>query len=255
MAESSLPTTLLQTGEQELERLKKRSVEIRSRSTYRQSIIFQDSIKRYIESVYNMPDIPLEDVTEQFGMDYKTFLLRDLGCSTDKMNKCLCWLNRLLYLAVDREIIRANPIEEVEYEKKKPPRLKHISRSELKRLMATPFEDGNMELARRMFIFSSFAVWRMWIYTGSIRTISGRRLTAGSISAKRGARPMWKRLSRCIPWRNAYCRFTTRLMTPSPFSPCPSVTYSGMRCIPLATHWSSRKISPITKPGTRSEPC
>ena len=156
VAESSLPTTLLQTGEQELERLKKRSVEIRSRSTYRQSIIFQDSIRRYIESVYDMPDIPLEDVTEQFGRDYKTFLLRDLGCSTDKMNKCLCWLNRLLYLAVDREIIRANPIEEVEYEKKNPPRLKHISRNELKRLMATPFEDGNMELARRMFIFSSF---------------------------------------------------------------------------------------------------
>lgn len=41
VAESSLPTTLLQTGEQELERLKKRSVEIRSRSTYRQSIIFK----------------------------------------------------------------------------------------------------------------------------------------------------------------------------------------------------------------------
>ena len=141
VAESSLPTTLLQTGEQELERLKKRSVEIRSRSTYRQSIIFQDSIRRYIESVYDMPDIPLEDVTEQFGRDYKTFLLRNLGCSTDKMNKCLCWLNRLLYLAVDREIIRANPIEEVEYEKKNPPSLKHISRNELK---------------RRMFIFSSF---------------------------------------------------------------------------------------------------
>ena len=102
-----------------------------------------------------MPDMPLEEITEQFGKDYKTFLLKDLGCSTDKMNKCLCWLNRLLYLAVDREIIRANPIEEVEYEKKSPPKLKHISRNELKRLMATPFEDSNMELARRMFIFSS----------------------------------------------------------------------------------------------------
>lgn len=156
VAESSLPTTLLQTGKQELERLKKRSVEIQSRSTYRQSIIFQDCIRLYIESVYDMQDIPLEEITEGFGNDYKTFLLKDLGCSTDKMNKCLCWLNRLLYLAVDREIIRANPIEDVEYEKKNPPKLKHISRNELKRLMATPFEDSNMELARRMFIFSSF---------------------------------------------------------------------------------------------------
>lgn len=144
VAESSLPTTLLQTGKQELERLKKRSVEIQSRSTYRQSIIFQDCIRLYIESVYDMQDIPLEEITEGFGNDYKTFLLKDLGCSTDKMNKCLCWLNRLLYLAVDREIIRANPIEDVEYEKKNPPKLKHISRNELKRLMATPFEDSNV---------------------------------------------------------------------------------------------------------------
>ena len=156
VAESVLPTTLIQMGKQELERLKKRSVEIQSRSTYRQSVIFQDCICQYIESVYRMEDMPLEDITEQFGRDYKTFLLKELECSTDKMNKCLCWLNRLLYLAVDREIIRANPVEDVEYEKKNPPKLKHISRNELKRLMATPFEDDSMELARRMFIFSSF---------------------------------------------------------------------------------------------------
>ena len=156
VAESSLPTTLLETGRQELERLEKRSVKIGSRSTYRQSVLFHDCLRQYIESSYGMTDMPLEDITEQFGRDYKTFLLKDLGCSTDKMNKCLCWLNRLLYLSVDREILRANPIEDVEYEKKNPPRLKHISRNELKRLMATPFEDGKMELARRMFIFSSF---------------------------------------------------------------------------------------------------
>ena len=94
VAESSLPTTLLQTGRQELERLKKRSVVIQSRSTYRQSVIFQNCIRQYIESVHDMQDMPLEEITEQFGRDYKTFLLKDLGCSTDKMNKCLCWLNR-----------------------------------------------------------------------------------------------------------------------------------------------------------------
>lgn len=153
--ESSMPATLLNTGQEELERLKRRSVEIGSRSTYRQSVVFHDSLRQYVES-HGRKDIPLEDVTEQFGRNYKTFLLKDLGCSTNKMNKCLCWLNRLLYLAVDKEIIRVNPCEDVEYEKRNPPRLKHISRNELKRLMATPFEDGKMELARRMFIFSSF---------------------------------------------------------------------------------------------------
>ena len=34
----------------------------------------------------------------------------------------------LIYIAVDREILRANPIEDVAYEKKEPLNLRHISR-------------------------------------------------------------------------------------------------------------------------------
>lgn len=78
-----------------------------------------------------------------------------------------------------QEIIRANPIEEVEYEKKSPPKLKHISRNELKRLMATPFEDSNMELARRMFIFFEFLRSGVCRYTQALsapyRRGSGRQ--------------------------------------------------------------------------------
>ncbi|WP_368259367.1 site-specific integrase, partial [Butyricimonas faecihominis] len=68
---------------------------------------------------------------------------------------CLCWLNRLIYIAVDEGVLRCNPLEDVHYEKKDPPKMRHISRSELKRLMATPMPDPKVELARRMFIFSS----------------------------------------------------------------------------------------------------
>lgn len=151
---SSVPTTLLQAGMEELARLEKRSIEINSRSTYRQSIIFQECLKQYLLS-FGKEDIPFTEITEQFGLSYKLFLLKDMGCSTDKMNKCLCWLNRLVYIAVDREVIRVNPLEDVAYEKKNPPRLSHISRGELKQMLETPMEDPMLELARRMFIFSS----------------------------------------------------------------------------------------------------
>ena len=57
------------------------------------------------------------------------------------MNHCLCWLNRLIYIAVDEGVLRCNPLEDVHYEKKDPPKMRHISRSELKRLMATPMPD------------------------------------------------------------------------------------------------------------------
>lgn len=151
---NSVPTTLLRAGMEELARLEKRSVEIKSRSTYRQSIIFQKCLREYVLT-FRKEDYPFSEITEQFGLSYKVFLLKDMGCSTDKVNKCLCWLNRLIYTAVDREILRTNPLEDVAYEKKNPPRLRHISRNELKRMMETPMEDPMLELARRMFIFSS----------------------------------------------------------------------------------------------------
>lgn len=152
---NSVSEFLLQAGNDELGRLEKRSVEIQSRSTYRQSIIFQKCLKQYVQT-FDKEDMHFSEITEQFGLSYKLFLLRELSCSTDKMNKCLCWLNRLIYIAVDREVLRSNPIEDVQYEKKAPPKLLHISRSELKKMMETPMEDKMMELARRMFIFSSF---------------------------------------------------------------------------------------------------
>lgn len=152
---NSAPTTLLQAGIVELKRLEKRSIEINSRSTYRQSIIFQKCLKEYILT-FGKDDYSFSEITEQFGLSYKIFLLKNMGCSTDKVNKCLCWLNRLIFIAVDREIIRTNPLEDVAYEKKNSPKLRHISRNELKRMMETPMEDPMMELARRMFIFSSF---------------------------------------------------------------------------------------------------
>lgn len=151
---NAVPVTLLLTGAEELERLEKRSVEIKSRSTYRQSVIFQECLRQYLLTL-GKEDIVFSEISEQFGLSYKVFLLKDMGCSTDKMNKCLCWLNRLVYIAVDREIIRSNPLEDVAYEKKNPPRLLHISRGELKLMMETPMEDSMLELARRMFIFSS----------------------------------------------------------------------------------------------------
>ena len=111
---NSVPTTLLQAGMEELKRLEKRSVEINSRSTYRGSVIYQECLKGYIMT-FGKEDYPFSEITEQFGVSYKLFLMKVLGCSTDKMNKCLCWLNRLIYIAVDREIIRANPLEDVAY--------------------------------------------------------------------------------------------------------------------------------------------
>lgn len=153
---NSVPAMLLQAGEAERERLRLRSLEIKSISTFRGSKTTQANLRDSILS-RGKKDIAFTEITGEFGESFKLFLKRDLGYKSGHINHCLCWLNRLVYIAVDQEILRANPLEEVAYEKKEPPKLKYITRSELKRIMETPMHSRMLELVRRMFIFSSFS--------------------------------------------------------------------------------------------------
>lgn len=132
-----VPTHLLQMGEIERERLRIRSKEINSISTYRHSQYFQKYLTDYLASL-GRNDIAFGDITEDFGKGYKAFLVRNKNFSSTQTNRCLCWLNRLLYLAVDNEILRTNPVEDVEYEKKPAPKHKYVTREEMKRLWPCP---------------------------------------------------------------------------------------------------------------------
>lgn len=152
---NAVPTMLLQAGEVEVERLHLRSLETNSTSTYRQSRLTQRNMKAFVCSRAEK-DIAFEAISEEFGEAFKLFCKRELGFSPSHTNRHLCWLNRLIYIAVDQEVLRANPLEEVEYEKKESPKLLHITRSQLKQIMESPMPDEAQELARRAFIFSSF---------------------------------------------------------------------------------------------------
>ncbi len=151
---ATVPTTLMKTGEEERERLRIRSEVIDSTSSYRQSKSSQAYLHEYLLSL-GMRDIAFEDITEDFGWGYKLYL-KTKGCGASHINHCLTWLNRLIYIAVDREIIRFNPLADVSYEKKPDNKLKHISRAELQRIMEQPMPEKRQELTRRIFIFSAF---------------------------------------------------------------------------------------------------
>lgn len=151
---TAVPTTLMKAGEEERERLRIRAEVIESTSSYRQSKSSQAYLHEYLLSL-GMRDIAFEDITEDFGWGYK-FYLKAKGCKAGHINHCLTWLNRLIYIAVDREIIRFNPLADVSYEKKPDNKLKHISRAELQRIMEQPMPEKRQELTRRIFIFSAF---------------------------------------------------------------------------------------------------
>lgn len=149
-----VPTMLLEAGEAERERLRIRSIEINSTSSYRQSKVSQSNLRGYLLTL-KKKDIAFTAITEEFGEGYKLYL-KGKEYRSGHINHCFTWLNRLLYIAVDREILRFNPIADVSYEKKKPPKLQHISRNELKAIMEHPMPDKLQELTRRAFIFSAF---------------------------------------------------------------------------------------------------
>ncbi len=151
---NSVPTMLLEAGEAERERLRLRALEIKSTSTYRQSKVSQSNLRGYLLTL-KMKDIAFTDITEEFGEGYKLFL-KSKDYKVGHVNHCFTWLNRLIYIAVDRELLRCNPIADVPYEKKAPPKLEHISRNELKTIMENPMPDKWQELTRRAFIFSAF---------------------------------------------------------------------------------------------------
>ncbi len=146
---------LLQAGEVERERLRVRSKVINSKSSYHQSKLTHKNLSDFVASL-EMDDILFTDITERFGNSFKDFLKQNLGYQSSHVNHCLRWLNRLIYIAVDQGILRVNPIEDVKYEKKVPPQLRHISRNELQWLMGNPMPDQRKELIRRAFIFSVF---------------------------------------------------------------------------------------------------
>ena len=96
-----------------------------------------------------------KNLAEFIGEKYKLFLKRDQGRIDSYVSHCLLWLNMLMYKAVDRSIIRFNPIAKIGYEKKAAPKMTHISKADFIRMLSTPMADERTELARRCFIFAS----------------------------------------------------------------------------------------------------
>ena len=96
-----------------------------------------------------------KNLAEFIGEEYKLFLKRDQGHIDSYVNHCLLWLNMLMYKAVDRSIIRFNPIARIGYEKKAAPKMTHISKADFIKMLSTPMADERTELARRCFIFAS----------------------------------------------------------------------------------------------------
>ena len=84
----------------------------KARQTFLHKRTWQKNLRAFVHSL-DKDDIAFEDIDENFGEEYKLFLKRDQGRIDSYVNHCLLWLNMLMYKAVDRSIIRFNPIAKI----------------------------------------------------------------------------------------------------------------------------------------------
>ncbi|MBQ8957501.1 MAG: site-specific integrase [Bacteroidales bacterium] len=149
--------TLMEMSEEEREKLKARCEAIRSIETCKGSNMCQMHLRDYLHSL-GKEDIAFADITVQFGNDYRFFLKRTTRLSSVTINRCQAWMSRLVYRAVDKGILRSNPLEDMEYEKRNDGKNEahYLTREQVRLLMSHPFEGKRMEFARRMLIFTIF---------------------------------------------------------------------------------------------------
>ncbi|MFR9527547.1 MAG: site-specific integrase [Rikenellaceae bacterium] len=152
---NSSPEYILVAGENERERLRLRSAEINSTSSYRDSKQTQAVLREFIE-LRGVKDLQFKEIAHEFGESFKLYLQKEKGYKPNHVNRCMTWLNRLIYTAINQEIIKIHPLEDVKYVKVIKPEHTHITMDELQRIMELPMPTERGEFSRRMFILTAF---------------------------------------------------------------------------------------------------
>ena len=150
---AATPTTLLTMSEAELQSVKACVGKSKAESTY-QNLIYSDKLLRAFVKENGGRDIPLTGITEDLFEDFR-FFLKKRGLAASTINHLLCRLSRLMYRAVDLNVIRCHPFEAVAYEKEER-KIRFLQKSDMAKLMALKVNDREAEQVRRMFLFSCF---------------------------------------------------------------------------------------------------
>ena len=147
------PTTLLAMSRAELQMVRESVGKSRTEGTYLNLTHADRNLHEFVKDK-GVQDILIGAITEDLFEEYR-FYLKKRGLKGTTINNYLCWLSRLMYRAVSRNIIRCNPFENAKYEKEDK-NIRYLQKYDVARLMAMRMNDSEAEQARLMFIFSCF---------------------------------------------------------------------------------------------------
>ena len=97
-----------------------------------------------------------EDFTIQLATTFMNYLLRDKHLQRNYVNREISFLKGVLKFAVQKEIIKINPISDIELRHEKPKPIVALSQDELNLLMKHRFASLRLQQVADLYIFQSF---------------------------------------------------------------------------------------------------
>jgi site-specific recombinase XerD len=109
-------------------------------------------LSNFIQSKYNVDDIPLIDLQYMFITSYEHYLKATLGLGINTSNKYLMHLKKVITLAIDNEWLVRNPFNRFKM-KNKPSERVFLIEDELIRIIQTPILNQRISEVRDVFVF------------------------------------------------------------------------------------------------------
>jgi integrase len=104
---------------------------------------------------YNVSDIPVRDVDQQFIRNFEAYLTENYGYAHNTLTHYLQNLRHIIHLAIDAEYSTKNPFAHLPLQVKNPDRA-FLSQGEVERMIATRIDDEKLEQAKDIFLFCCF---------------------------------------------------------------------------------------------------
>lgn len=127
----------------------------RAQSTYKQYKVLYKQLKQFLREEYHVEDIPLTELDLPFIEALNLFFRVKRKMNPNTVKARIIKLNKVIRLALHRNIITRPPFEGFELEKTEL-KNKSLTNNELNLLMKTPLKSGTQRFIRDMFLFSTF---------------------------------------------------------------------------------------------------
>lgn len=134
----------------------KKSVGItKTLGTYKRYTVSINHLKNFIQTKYNLTDIPFRTLDHSFIESYDFYLRIQLKFGNNTILGIVGHLRKIVKLAINNGMITLDPFANF-FIRTSPISPKSLTQGELKKIMTTPLDHKNRYLVRDMFIFSCF---------------------------------------------------------------------------------------------------